>query len=170
MIRRRRVGTRTLVVGLVVAAITAGGTAAATSTFWWNLRARLAPVAGTKEVGQFQGFLVKSSGGMTPYAGTLVPAGTQWWLNWRLTLPALDGPVTASLRIGSSRRSTGVTRMLCTRCSTTATGTMTLTATQARRLSKADAVVVVRTRSARLRGPVKVVLHNPVARKAEQKR
>ena len=169
MIRRRR-GTRTFVVGLVVAAITAGGTAAATSTFWWNLRARLAPVAGTKEAGQFQGVLVKASGGITPYAGTSVPPGSQWGLTRRLTLPALEGPITASLRIGSARSSTSVTRVLCTRCSTSAAGTMTLTARQARRLSKGDAVVVVRTRSARLRGPVKVGLHNPVVRKAEQER
>jgi hypothetical protein len=164
----RRRGARTFVVGLVVAAITAGGTAAATSTFWWNLRARLAPVAGTKEAGQFQGVLVKMGGGVTP--DTSVPAGSKWGLTWKLTLPALDGPMTASLRIGSERSSTSVTRVLCTRCSTSAAGTMTLTARQARRLSKGDAVVVVRTRSARLRGPVKVGLHNPVVRKAEQER
>jgi hypothetical protein len=169
MIRRRR-GATTLVVGLVIAAITAGGMAAATSTFWWNLRARLAPVAGTKDAGQFQGVLVRSGGGVTLDAGTRVPAGSQWGLSWRLTLPPLDGPMTVSLRIGSERSSTSVTRVLCTRCSTSAAGTMTLTARQARRLSKGDAVVVVRTRSARLRGPVKVVLHNPVVRKTQRLR
>jgi hypothetical protein len=169
VIRRRR-GARTLVVGLVVAAITAGGTAAATSTFWWNLRARLAPAAGTKEAGQFQGALVKLGGGVTPDAITSAAAGSRWGLTWKLTLPALDGPVRATLRIGSEPGSTSVTRVLCTRCSTTASGTMTLTARQARRLSKADAVVVVRSRSARLRGSVKVGLQNPVVGKAQRER
>jgi hypothetical protein len=47
---------------------------------------------------------------------------------------------------------------------------MTLTARQARRISKAEAVVVVRTRSARLQGSVKVGLGNPVVKRAQQER
>lgn len=162
MIRRRRAGARGILVGLAVAAMTAGGTAAATSTFSVNLHARLAPVAGTKSAGQFEGVLVKVGGGITP---ATLPAGSQWRLTWRLTLPALDGPAAASLRIGSERHSSSLTRVLCTRCARTATGTMTLKGPQGKRVSKGRAVVVVRTRSARLRGPVKVSLQTSAMQK-----
>ena len=159
MIRTRRARARTLVVGLVIAAITAGGTAAAASTVPVELRARLAPVAGTKAAGKFDGALVKVRRvGITPGGRTSVPAGGRWRLNWRLTLPKLDGPMTASLKIGSARSSASVTRVLCSRCSSKGVGTITLTDGQAKRISKGDALVVVRTRSARLRGRVKVVL------------
>ncbi|HEX4323859.1 MAG TPA: hypothetical protein VHZ77_04420 [Gaiellaceae bacterium] len=162
MIRRRRAGTGTLVVGLVAAAIAAGSAVAGTST-WMDVHARLKPVAGTKDAGRFDG-VVSWKGGrvITPDSNVPVPSGSRWQLVWSLSLPKLDGPVTASVRIGRQRSSVHATRVLCTRCSAKANGTMTLTANQARRIAKEDAVVVVRTRSARLRGSVRVSVHTPV--------
>lgn len=165
MIRTRRARARALVVGFVIAAITAGGTAAATSTIPVELRARLAPVAGTKATGTLDGVLVKARRvGITPGGKTSVPAGGRWRLNWRFVLPKLDGPMTASLKIDSARSSAGVTRVLCSRCSSNAVGTITLTDGQAKRITRGNAVVVVRTRSARLRGRVKVVRHTQAAK------
>ncbi len=169
MIRRRR-GARTLVVGLVIAAITAGSAVAGTST-WLEVHARLKPVAGSKDGGRFDGVLIRKDGRViTPDSDVPIPVGSRWQLVWSLSLPKLDDPMTASLRIGGQRNSVGGTRMLCTRCSVKANGTMTLTARQAMRIAKEDAVVVVRTRSARLRGSVKAFAHTPVVRNAGPER
>jgi len=54
-------------------------------------------------------------------------------------------------------------RMLCTRCSTKASGTMTLTGSQAIRIAGKRAVVVVQTPTATLRGVIKGLAHVPVA-------
>lgn len=152
MIGIRTAGARALVVGVAVAAIGSGGATAATST-WIDVHARLSPVAGTKEAGKFSGMLIKvSRRGITPGHPLVIPSGSRWQLAWSLSLPRLDQPMTATLRVGSARTS----RVLCTRCSTKGRGTTLLTARQARSISKGDAVVVVRTRSATLRGHVKV--------------
>jgi hypothetical protein len=62
--------------------------------------------------------------------------------------------MTATLRVGSARTS----RVLCTQWSTKGTGTTLLTAREARSINKGEAVVVVRTRSATLRGHVKAAV------------
>ncbi|MFZ0342658.1 MAG: hypothetical protein WAL31_10025 [Gaiellaceae bacterium] len=158
MIRRRKVGTGALAVGVAVAAIAGGAAAAATSM---DVHARLSPVAGTKKAGKFSGMLAEvGPRRITPGGRAVTPKLTPWRLTWSLTLPRLDGPMTATLRLGSARNS----RVLCTRCSERAAGTITLTARQGTSMSKADAVVVVRTRSARLRGSVKVSAPVPVAK------
>jgi hypothetical protein len=156
--RRRRVGTGTLAVGLAVAAIAAGGATAATAM---GVHARLSPVAGTKKAGKFSGVLTEMSPhGITPGGSVTPPQLGPWRLTWSLTLPKLDGSMTATLRIGSARSS----RVLCAQCSKKAGGAIVLTARQGRSLSQGDAVVVVRTRSARLRGSVKVSALSPVAK------
>ena len=135
---------------------------AAVPSSWLQVRAHLAPVAGTKAAGRFQGVLVKPGGGIVPAGKVANPRVSTWRLTWKLNLPALEGPVTASLQIGSGRSSARAKHMLCTRCSTEATGTLTLTARQVTRIKKSHGVVVARTSSARLRGPVKVVVRGPV--------
>lgn len=161
MIRTRK--AEALAVGLVVAAIAVGSAAAATPGFWLRLHARLAPVAGTTAVGRFDGTLVMSVGQrMTEASSALPQAGSNWRLTWRLSLPPLAGPVDVSLRVGALKGASPVARLLCTRCSRDANGAITLTASQALRVSASHAVVVVRTSSASLRGPVKVFLRIPV--------
>jgi len=158
VIRRRRIGTGTLAVGFAVAAIAAGGATAATAM---DVHARLAPVAGTKKAGKFSGVLAEiSPHRITPGGAATPPQPGPWRLTWSLTLPKLAGPMTATLRIGSARSP----RVLCTQCSKKAGGAIVLTARQGKSLSKADAVVVVRTRSARLRGSVKISTVSPVAK------
>ena len=165
MIRTRRAATGALVVGLAVAAIASGMAAAATPTFWLNVHARLAPVAGTKaSAGRFSGVLVKNGRVHITPAGTgkvRIAPRSRWQLTWTLSLPPLDGTMTALLRIGSARSPVRIRRGLCAGCATEARGTMTLSARQVARITKADAVVVVRTRSATLRGPVKVSTRIP---------
>jgi hypothetical protein len=154
MIKTPRAGTGSLVIGLVVAAIAAGSAAATGPAYWIDLHARLAPVVGTNAAGKFGGVLRSTGGHTTTVVGN-------WQLAWSLSLPQLDGPITATLRISSAR-----SRVLCTGCSTKASGTTTLTAHQVTRISKSHAVVVVRTHSARLRGPVKAFLHIPTPPKS----
>jgi hypothetical protein len=155
--RRRRLGTRSLAVGLVAAAIAAGGATAATAM---DVHARLSPVAGTKKAGKFSGVLGEiGPHRITPGSTARIPP-SRWRLVWSLSLPSLNGTMTATLRIGSAR----TPRVLCTQCANKAVGTIVLTARQGKSLSKADAVVVVRTRSAKLRGPVKVSAPSPVSK------
>jgi hypothetical protein len=151
---------KALIVGLVVAAIASGSAPAATPTQWLTVRARLVPVTGTKAAGRFSGVLIKTGGGrrITPDGKVPIPPGSRWRLTWSLSLPKLDGRMTASLRIGSAGTSAHVTRPLCAGCSLRTGGIMTLSARQVTRISKGDAVVVAQTRSVRLRGPVKVSL------------
>ena len=160
MSRTHRTGTRLLAVALVVAAISAGAAAAASSTAM-GVHARLSPVVGTKKAGTFSGVLTElGAHRITPGGTPVKPQLGGWRLAWSLSLPGLDGSMTATLRFGSARTS----RVLCTRCSKRAAGSIVLTARQGTSLRKANAVVVVRTRSAKLRGPVKVSSPPPVAK------
>jgi hypothetical protein len=170
VIRRRRAGTGTLVAGLVAAAIAAGSVAAGTST-WMEVHARLKPVAGTKEGGRFDGTLIMKGGRViTPDTNVPTPPAGRWQLVWNLTLPRLDSAMTASLRVGGRGSSVRSARVLCTGRSPKANGSITLTARQATHVAKGDAVVVVRTRSARLRGSVRVSLQVPIAGPVEPER
>jgi hypothetical protein len=157
--RTRRTGTTSLVVALAVAAIAAGSATAATS-MWIDVHARLSPVAGTRAAGKFSGVLVElgPTHGITPGGTVAIPAKTRWRLTWNLTLPTLHGPTTTKLRFGSGRSP----RVLYAGRSTKTRGIAVLSARQARSIAKADAVVVVRTRSATLRGPVKVEIQSPI--------
>ena len=93
---------------------------------------------------------------ITPVRRKAIPLRSRWQLAWSLSLPKLEGQMSASLRIGSGGSSVLTTRPLCSGCSTRTSGISTLTARQAASLSQGNAVVVVRTRSAKLRGTVKV--------------
>jgi hypothetical protein len=151
-------GMGALAVGFAVAAIAGGAATAATSM---GVHARLSPVAGTKKVGTFSGVLTElGAHRITPGGTPVKPLPGGWRLAWSLSLPGLDGSMTATLRFGSAR----TTRVLCTRCSKRAGGSIVLTARQGTSVSKGDAVVVVRTRSAKLRGPVKLSSPLPVAK------
>jgi hypothetical protein len=162
------IGTRrakALAVGLVIAALAYRGAAAARSAFLIQVHARLAPVAGTKAYGRFNGGLAGASGGITPFGKNKTQSGTHWQLTWRLSRPALSGSVTASLRVAASNGFPRVVRVLCTQCSAKATGTAALTASEVMRIARAKAVVVVQTSSAKLRGPLKPFLQVQATRR-----
>jgi len=150
--RRRTAGTRALLVGLVVAAIASGTAAAAVSTLGLRVHARLAPKGATTAAGRFSGTIVKSGDG-----GAAPRAPIHWQLTWSLRLPALHGSKSASLRIGAGLHAPAVARALCTGCTTTASGTLTLTPSQVFRIAQSHGTVVVRAPSATLRGAVKVL-------------
>jgi hypothetical protein len=146
------------VVGLVVAAVVCGSAAAAVPGFVLHIHARLKPVAGATAGGRFDGTLsMIDVGGMVPLQATPndVPVGTQWRLNWRLSLPALKRPTSATLRLARVKGAPPAVRVLCSQCTATAHGTITLPQMQAFRVVRSDAVVVVRAQSARLRGTLK---------------
>jgi hypothetical protein len=149
-------GTRMLVVGLVVAGSACGAAAAALPRFGLTVHAHLAPVDGTKASGNFSGTLLSAFGAM--------PSDSQWRLTWRLSLPTLHGGMTAALRVDAAGGAAQTTRTLCTQCSTTASGVLELTRSQQLRILKGESVVVVRTPSATLRGPVDVLMAVPQPR------
>jgi len=158
MIRTRRAGKKGLVVGLVVAAVVCGSAAAAViPVYWLSLHARLAPAAGNSAAGQFSGTLLVSVGGTNPAepSDPLSPVKRSV-LTWKLSLPPLRGPISASLRLRATTSAAPLVRVLCERCSTTAHGRIMLTKSQGLRVATSDAVVVVTAASATLRGPVKV--------------
>lgn len=158
MIRKRKAAKRALVVGLLVAAFACGSAAAAAiPVLLVNLHARLAPVAGTTATGQFSGSLSVTIGSeLEPSENLPTPGRSQ--LLWRLSLPALHGPMSASLRLRATKTASAAPaeRVLCSRCSTTANGTLNLTVAQGLRIARSGAMVIVRTPSATLRGAVKV--------------
>lgn len=163
MYRTRSARTRVLLAGLAVAAIACGSAAAAMPTFSFRLHARLAPVAGTTAAGgDFAGALTTNLGG-TRLTGAVPRARHHWQLTWRLRLPALRGPAVTSLRIRPTKHAAAVTRMLCTSCNSTAAGTLAMKGSQAIRIARGDAVVVVQMPSARLRGTVGAVMARPRA-------
>jgi hypothetical protein len=158
--RTRKTGMRALAVGLAVSALGAGAgtTTAATPAFAMHVQARLAPVSGTAAAGRFDGLLAMSGGGLKPAArAAAVPRpGQHWQLAWRITLPAISGPATASLQVKAASGAASVVRVLCAGCTTGATGILTLPWSQALRIAASDAEVVVHTASTTLRGEVRV--------------
>jgi hypothetical protein len=158
--RGRTAGTRVLLIALAVAASAGVTAAAAMPVVLLHVRAQLAPVAGTSARGQFNGVLFNA--GVEPRLqsdSTLPPRVSQWRLTWKLSLPSLGAPATATLRFGTG---SAAARVLCKGCARHAVGRVMLTAAQERGITGSHAVVVVRTRSARLRGAVKVMLQFPV--------
>src|SRR4051794_1004350 len=158
MIRMRRAGKKRLAVGLVVAAVVCGSAAAAViPVYWLSLHARLAPAAGNSAAGQFSGTLLVSVGGTNPAEPSdPLPPVNRSVLTWKLSLPPLQGPISASLRLRATTSAAPLVRVLCERCSTTAHGRIMLTKSQGLRVATSDAVVVVAAASATLRRPVKV--------------
>jgi hypothetical protein len=161
----RMAGTRLVVAGLAVAVLAAPVAAAATLAFLLQVHARLTPVSGTTASGRFSAVLARSIGGNTPQAHSALPrSGSHWRLAWKVSLPALSGRMTASLRVRAYRGAAPATRMLCRRCTTSASGALTVTASQVMRIANGHAFVVVRTRSATLRGTVKSMAEIPVTK------
>ena len=156
MIKTQRAGKRVLVVGLLVAAIACGNAvAAAIPAFWVKLHARLAPVSGTAAAGWFTGTLLVAVGGPgRPEPSDNLPQPNRSVLTWKLSLPALRGPISASLRTRGTQSAPPVTSILCARCSTVVSGSLNLTVAQGLRIVRPGAVIVVRTASATLRGRV----------------
>lgn len=104
-----------------------------------------------------------SGGGEEPVAAPVPRVGIHWQLGWKLGLPALHGPVDALLRIRADNGAAAVARVLCTGCARRASGSIVLTGSEALRLVRSDATVVVRSRSTTLRGVVKVLSGAPAA-------
>lgn len=128
---------------LAVAAVACGSAAAIIPSTSVQVRASLAPVSRANAPGKFGGLLV--NGG--------VPG--RWELTWKLSLPSLRGSKTASLEVGAAR-------VLCRQCTRGARGALKLTVSQALRVTHDDAVIVVETPHATLRGPVEASVHVPV--------
>jgi hypothetical protein len=148
----RTAGQRVLVLGLALGAVAAGSGAAAVPALRLRVHASLTPVTGTGAVGRFTGLLARSTGPpQRPAAQVAPPTGRQWRLTWKLSLPSIGKPMSASIRLGGE---SGATRVLCADCSATAQGTLTLTGSQVIRLAQGDGVVLVRAPSATLRGRV----------------
>jgi len=153
VIRTRRPGKRALAVGLAAAAIGCGTAAAAVPTVAVHVHARLAPVAGTAVAGRFDG-TITISGGARETAAVPRP-GAHWQLGWTITLPAIGGPTTASLQIHAAGGAGPVVQAVQRRRTTRASGTLPLTGSEALRVAGSQAVVVVHTATATLRGAVK---------------
>jgi hypothetical protein len=82
--------------------------------------------------------------------------GVSWRLSWKVSLPPLGRPASVTLRISARSGAAAAVRVLSARCTGSAKGTMKLTGSQAARVARGDAVVLVRTPSATLRGTVRV--------------
>jgi hypothetical protein len=151
-------------VGLVALAIGCGAAAAAVPAVVVHVHARLAPVAGTTAAGQFDGALALGGGAVTPARRTAaIPRpGDQWRLAWRLSIPAAGGSKTATLLIHAAQGAGTVARLLCTACTTGASGTLTLTVSQALLIAASRAEVVVHSAAATLRGAIEVVTPTPL--------
>jgi hypothetical protein len=150
---------RAFVVALLVAAVACGSAAAAAiPVLMVSLHARLAPVAGTTATGQFNGSLSVTIGSDQLEPSDNLPNPGRSQLFWKLSLPPLRGPISASLRLHATTSGSAApaARVLCSRCSTTANGTLSLTVAQGLRIARSGAMVIVRTPSATLRGAVKV--------------
>lgn len=142
------------VAGLAVAAVTAGGAAAAILVI--PVQARLAPVAGASSAGRFTATLISRTVEQPVHASALPSSGDRWQFRWKVSLPSLGRSATVTLRYVARDGEPEVTRVLSARCSNSARGTLTLSGRQAGRIARGDAVVTVRAGSARLRGAVKV--------------
>jgi hypothetical protein len=154
--RTRTAGTRALVVAVTAAAIAAGSAAASAPILAIPVQARLAPVAGASSTGHFSGVLARTATDAQPAQTPALPRkGIRWRLRWSVSLPHFGGPAEVTLRIASAGSAAAVVRVLSARCSGSARGTMTLTGSQAARVARGDAVVMVRAPSATLRGVVR---------------
>ena len=146
-----------LAVAIAIVAVACGSAAAAAvPVFWVNVHARLTPVAGTSAAGRFTGTLLVAVGTDPAEPPDQIPPLSRSQLVWKLKLPALRGPISASLRLRATKDAAPVATVLCARCSKTANGSLNLTVPQGLRIVESGAVVVVRARSARLRGVLKV--------------
>jgi hypothetical protein len=159
VIRKPKAAKRALVIAVLLVVVACGSAAAtaAIPVFWVSLHARLAPIAGTTFAGRFNGTLLVTAGpNRLEPSDSLPQKPGQSTLNWKLSLSALRGPISAWLRLHATKSAAPVARVLCERCSTQASGSLKLTAAQGLRIVRSRAVVVVRTPTATLRGPVKV--------------
>jgi hypothetical protein len=137
---------------VVVATVAAGGAAAA--VFVIPVQARLAPVAGTSSAGHFSGVLSQGAGEHPVQAQAFPRVGSHWWLRWKVSFPSLGHPARVILRVVPRDGAPAIVHVLSARCSSSASGTLTLSGSQAGRIARGDAVVTVRAGSARLRGAV----------------
>jgi len=142
-----------VLIGLAAAAAVVGSGAAARPTLGLRAHARLRPVTGTTAEGRFAGVLARNHEGSTGPAAPRSPS--RWHLTWTLRLPSLHRSASAKLRIGTEGSSKSFVRLLCRRCAARTKGTITLTESRALRIAESRAVVVVRARSATLRGVIK---------------
>ena len=158
MIRTRTAGTKSILVGLVIAAIAAGSAAAVAPISVVPLQARLAPVAGTTSApGRFSGVLARSAVPVQGTQGAPAPRNpTRWRLSWKASLPQLGNPAAMTLQVAARGGAATVAKVLCSSCSASAKGAMTLTNNQATSILNGDAVVMVRAPSATLRGVVRI--------------
>jgi hypothetical protein len=148
-------GTRLVLVGLAAAAVAAGSAAAALPVLTVSVHARLAPIAGTQSAGHFSGLLVKHGQPMGAEPSPTPRVGSRWRLNWKVSLPALNGKTTVSLQVPARNGADRFVHVLCTGCTGATNGTLALTNSQAIRIAQSHASVVARTPSAMLRGTVK---------------
>jgi hypothetical protein len=156
--RTRAARTRVLLVPvLAVAAVACGGAAAAMPALSVRVHARLAPLAGARANGNFNGALAMGS---RP-SGVLPRNGYRWELTWKLRLTARARTAAASLQIRAHSGAAPLALVLCSRCVSSANGTLSVTSRQAMRIANGDAVVVVQARSTRLRGVVKAEARLP---------
>jgi len=161
VIRTRMAGTKVLLVGLGAAAVIAGTAAASMPVLTVSIHARLAPVAGTSAAGHFNGLLVKPGQPVGAEPSPTPRVGNKWRLSWKVNLPALGSPATASLRIPARDGAPRFVHVLCSRCASTATGKLILTNSQAMRLAQSHGTVVVLASSTTLRGSVKAQSNLP---------
>jgi hypothetical protein len=140
------------IAGLAVAAVAAGGAAAA--VFVIPVQARLAPVAGTSSAGHFSGVLSQGADEHPVQAQAFPRVRSHWWLRWKVSFATLGRPARVTLRVVPRNGAPAIVHVLSARCSGSAGGTLTLSGSQAGRIARGDAVVTVRAGSARLRGAV----------------
>ena len=124
----------------------------------FRVHANLAPAPGTTAVGKFDGLL--SRAGTDPVQPRI---GSRWVLTWKLSLPAMTGAAAATLHVRGTGGAAPVARALCTHCTSSTGGTVVLTPGEVLRLAKGSGTVTVRTGTAMLSGPLKVLAHVPVA-------
>jgi hypothetical protein len=155
VIRTRLAGTSLVFVGLAVAAVVTGSAAAALPVLAVSLHARLAPVTGVSNAGQFSGVLVRPGQPMGAEPSPTPRSGTTWRLGWKVSLPTLSGETTVSLQVPARNGAHRFVHVLCTGCTSAAHGAITLTSSQALRVAESRATVVARSSSAMLRGLVK---------------
>jgi hypothetical protein len=154
-------GTKMLLVGLAAAGVVAGSAAASMPVLTVSIHARLAPVAGASAAGHFSGLLVKPGQPVGAEPSPTPRVGNKWRLSWKVNLPALRSPAKASLRIPARNGAPLYVHVLCSSCTSTVTGRLALTNSQALRLAQSHGAVVVLAPSMTLRGNVKAQAIKP---------